>query len=97
MWKDSIRHSILHIVSNIACLLPAPAQEQDAQGHVVGHVEAVVHLPPGALVEEAADLENPEVSGATHHHGQSQQHHGQARLGVVVARLRDDHDRGMTV
>lgn len=41
----------------------------------MSHVEAVIHLATGSLVEETAELQDLEVPGAGHHHGHSQQNH----------------------
>lgn len=40
---------------------PPSAQEEQAQGHVMGHVKAIVHLAKGAFVEEAAQLQHFQV------------------------------------
>lgn len=66
---------------------PSTSQEEQAQGHMVSHVEAVVHLPTGSLVEEATQLQDFEVARAWHDHGHGQQDHGQAGLQVVETSL----------
>lgn len=45
-------------VSAFVCLSPAPSQEEQTQCHVMSHVEAVVHLTTGSLVEETAELQD---------------------------------------
>lgn len=67
--------------------LPSSSQEEQPQSHVVSQVEPVVHLPARLLVHEAAELQHFEVSRSSHHHGQGQQQHAQARLQVVVTCL----------
>lgn len=66
---------------------PSAPQEEQAQSHVMSHVETVVHLASSPLVKEATQLQNLQVAGARHHHGHGQQDHGQTRLQVVVASL----------
>lgn len=53
----------------------------------MSHVETVIHLASGPLVKEATELQNLQVAGAGHHHGHSQQDHGQTSLQVVVTCL----------
>lgn len=54
---------------------------------MVGHVEAIVHLSTGPLVEEAAELQHLQVTRASHHRGQQ---HAQTHLLVEVARLAEE-------
>lgn len=37
---------------------PPPSKEEQAQSHVMSHVEAVVHLTTSSLVEEATELQH---------------------------------------
>ncbi len=43
---------------------PSSSQEEQTQSHVMSHVEAVVHLATGSLVEEATKLQDLQVAGA---------------------------------
>lgn len=74
-WKKV--HTVVHVCMMCACvgILPAPSQEQQAQCHVMGHMEAIVHLATGSLVEEATELQDLQVPSAGHHHGHRQQNH----------------------
>lgn len=68
---------------------PPSAQEEQAQGHVMSHVKAIVHLAKGALVEEAAQLQHFQVPWTGHDHGNRQEDHTQARLQVILPCLED--------
>lgn len=68
---------------------PPTAQEEQAQGHVMGHVKAIVHLAKGAFVEEAAQLQHFQVPWTGHDHRNRQEDHAQARLQVILPCLED--------
>lgn len=51
---------------------PSSSQEEQAQCHVMSHVEAVVHFTASSVVEEATELQDLQVPGAGHHHRHSQ-------------------------
>lgn len=69
-----------HIYIASVFISPATSQEEQTEGHVMSHVEAVVHLAAGSLVEEATQLQDLQVPSARHYHRHRQQDHRQAGL-----------------
>lgn len=62
---------------------PSSSQKEKAQGHVVGQVEAIVHLSTSLHVQKATELQHLQVPRASHHHGKRQQDHTQAGFEVI--------------
>lgn len=54
--------NILPHIQTRELVSPPSTQEEQAQRHVVSHVEAVDHLATGSLVQEATELEHLQVS-----------------------------------